>query len=264
MTDALPLLAAERRDRIRTRVQERGSVRSIELAEELGVSLVTVRRDLVELQAVGVVRLVHGGAQLVTGRVPPTDRRERSGVHVEAKVQIARAAAALVAPGDVVFLDSGTTCAALVEHLALVVGITVVTNDLVSAIALAGAAPDASVVIAAGRVDGATLSTGGELLPAVLENFVFDAVFVSASAWDATSGATTGDLGYAAVKRSAIERAKRSFLLVDASKFGAVEPYVVSTLDGFDAIITDDALGAEQRRDAESSGATLVTGSIRS
>lgn len=233
-------------------------MRSAELAEELGVSLVTVRRDLGELQASGLLVLVHGGAQLTGGRVPPNDRRERSEVRVEAKASIARAAAAFAAPGDVVFLDSGTTCAALVEHLATVTGITVVTNDLVSAIDLAGSGSAASVVVAAGRVDGTTLSTLGELFPDVLKNFVFDTVFVSASAWDAEAGATTGDLGYAAVKRAAIARGRRSVLLVDASKVGAIESYVVGALSGFDAVVTDDAIGAEDRRRVEAAGTRLV------
>lgn len=237
---------------------ERGSVRSAELAEELGVSLVTVRRDLSDLQASGVLRLVHGGAQVAGGRVPPSDRGERSLVRIEAKASIARAAVSFAEPGDVVFLDSGTTCAALLEHLAVLAGVTVVTNDLVSAITLAGSGSGVSVVVAGGRVDGTTLSTLGELIPSVLENFVFDTVFLSASAWDASAGATTGDLGYAAVKRTAIARAQRSVLLVDASKFGAVEPYVVSALGALDAVVTDDALGPEERRRVEESGTRLV------
>lgn len=235
-------------------------MRSIELATELGVSLVTVRRDLVELSDLGEVRLAHGGATATSGRVPPGDRRDRSSVRIEAKRSIARAAASFVSAGDVVYLDSGTTCAAMVASLAEISGITVVTNDLATAIDLVEAAPGMSVVIAAGRVDGATRSAVGELIPAVLQNFVFDAVLLSASAWDIGAGATTGALSYAAVKRSVLERAKRSYLLVDSSKFGAVEAHVVTGLADLDAVITDDALPARIVREADAAGIAIVLG----
>ncbi|ROQ60383.1 DeoR family transcriptional regulator [Rathayibacter sp. PhB152] len=258
MKKSAPLLAPQRRDLIRARLAEDGAVRSIELAAELGVSLVTVRRDLVELSDLGEVQLAHGGATATSGRVPPSDRRERTGVRTEAKRSIARAAASFISSGDVVYLDAGTTCAAMVASLAEVDDVTVVTSDLATAIALVEAAPALSVVIAAGRVDGATLSAVGELLPAVLQNFVFDAVFLSASAWDLGTGATTGALSYAAVKRSVLARAKRSYLLVDASKFGAVEAHVVAVLADLDAVITDDDLAADVVLAAESAGVAVV------
>ncbi|MCM6761659.1 DeoR/GlpR family DNA-binding transcription regulator [Rathayibacter sp. ZW T2_19] len=245
---------------IRARLAERGAVRSVDLAAEMNVSLVTVRRDLLELRDLGEVELAHGGATVAGGRVPPPDRRDRTGVRVEAKRSIARAASAFVSPGDVVYLDSGTTCAAMVSSLAEIVGITVVTNDLATAIDLVEAAPGMSVVIAAGRVDGATLSAVGELFPPVLQNFVFDAVFLSASAWNVGTGATTGALSYAAVKRSVLARAKRKYLLVDSSKFGAVEAHVVARLSDLDAVVTDDALAADVVSDAGSAGVALVLG----
>ncbi|GLK16623.1 DeoR/GlpR family DNA-binding transcription regulator [Herbiconiux flava] len=261
MITSSALLAGDRQARIRAQIADRGSVRSAELAAELGVSIVTIRRDLADLRKAGEVELVYGGARSAGGRVPPPDRRERTGVEVEAKAAIARAAAGLLKAGDTVYLDSGTTCAAMVPYLAAVDGLTVVTNDLTTAVELTGAAPEVSVIMAPGVIDPATLSTVGELLPPVLANFVFDVVFVSASAWQPGVGATTGDLSYAAVKRAVIERAKASYLLVDASKFGVAEPHVVQRLQDFDAVVTDESLSAEHRRELDQCGVELVAAS---
>ena len=233
-------------------------MRSADIAEELGVSIVTVRRDLAELERNGAAALVYGGAQSTGGRVPPTDRRERSEVEVHAKAAIARRAAGLVEPGNMVYLDSGTTCAAMVAHLARLDRLTVVTNDLTTAMDMVMAAPQLSVIMAPGVVDRTTFSTVGELLPTVLASFVFDAVFVSASAWQAGVGATTGDLSYAAAKRVVIARAKRSFLLVDATKFGVSAAHIVQRLEDFDAVITDDSLSEEQRQEVIGGGVELL------
>jgi DeoR family transcriptional regulator of aga operon len=258
LTSTSSLLAGDRQARIRARLAEKGSVRSADLAAELDVSIVTIRRDLTDLQLSGEVELVYGGARLAGGRVPPPDRRVRTTVEVEAKAAIAQAAVGLLKVGDTVYLDSGTTCAAMVPYLAGLERLTVLTNDLSTAIELATLAPRVTVIMVPGVIDGATLSTVGELLPAVLENFVFDAVFISASAWQPGIGATTGDLNYAAVKRAVLARAKHSYLLVDSSKFGASEPHVIHRLEGFDAVVTDGSLTSPSRDELAADGVEIL------
>lgn len=258
MTSNPSLLAGDRQARIRARLAERGSVRSADLAAELDVSIVTIRRDLTDLQLAGEAELVYGGARLAGGRVPPPDRRVRTTVEVEAKSAIARAAVGLLEAGDTVYLDSGTTCAAMVPHLAGLERLTVITNDLTTATELAALVPRVTVIMAPGVIDAATLSTVGELVPGVLANFVFDAVFISASAWQPGVGATTGDLSYAAVKRAVLARAKRSYLLVDSSKFGVSEPHVVHRLEGFDAVVTDGSLTSSSRDELAADGVEIL------
>lgn len=261
MSNAQPL-ADERRQQIRAHLIARGTVRTADLAAELGVSNVTVRRDLVDLQSRGEAIVVHGGARLAGGRVPPADRRERSKVEIQAKEAIARSAVGLVREGDTIFIDSGTTCAAMVPALSQLVGVTVITPDLSTATALAATAPQLPIVIAAGVVDPRTLSAVGELLPAVLRHFIFDITFISASAWSLPSGATTGALAYAAAKRSALARGGRSVLLADASKYGAAEAHVVQHLADFDSVITDDAVSPEEQYSLKSAGVNLLVASV--
>lgn len=258
MINTSQLLAADRQAHVQARLVERGSVRSADLAGELGVSIVTVRRDLADLQRSGIAEVVYGGARLAGGRLPPRDRRERSMVEVDAKGAIARRAAELVKPGDLVFLDSGTTCAAMVPHLARLDRLTVVTSDLTTAADLATAGPRLTVIMAPGVVDGATISVVGELFPLVVAKFVFDAVFVSASAWESGVGATTGGLAYAAAKRAVVARAKRSFLLVDASKFGVSAAHMIQPLQDFDAVITDASFPADQQHALIGDGVELL------
>jgi DeoR/GlpR family transcriptional regulator of sugar metabolism len=256
------LLAEQRQSLLLARLRENGTVRTADLAADLKVASITIRRDLVELQEQGIVVVMHGGARLASGRVPPADRRERAGVEVDAKRAIGRAAAGMVHDGDVVFLDSGTTCAAVVPSIATLQGLTVVTNDLTTASDLVATAPQVRVVMAGGVVDAHTLSTVGELLPAVLASFMFDIAFFSASAWDRTAGATTGDMIYAAAKRMVLDRARTTYLLADSSKYGASEAHVVQRLRDFDGVICDAALTAADQDALRAAGVNLtVTGS---
>jgi DeoR/GlpR family transcriptional regulator of sugar metabolism len=229
----------------------------------LQVSSVTVRRDLMALQDQGLVDVVHGGARLISGRVPPEDRQARASRGLGAKAAIAASASAYVRPGDTVFLDSGTTCSTMVAFLAEIGPLTVVTTDLSTATSLAVAAPAVSVIIAAGVVDPRTASAVGELVPSVLQKFVFDSAFISASAWDPTYGATTGRIAYATLKQVAISRSRQSFLLVDATKFGATEPHVIAPLQEFDVVITDNAFGG-QRTELSETQVNLVVAASRS
>ncbi|QJU56336.1 DeoR/GlpR family DNA-binding transcription regulator (plasmid) [Herbiconiux sp. KACC 21604] len=247
---------------IRAQLVTHGSVRSADLADELGVSSVTIRRDLTELQRAGLVELVYGGARLAGGHVPPSDRRQRVSVEVEAKSAIAASAAALVTAGSVIYLDSGTTCAAMIPHLRRLDSLTVVTTDLTTAVELASSAPHLAVVMAPGNVDPSTLSAVGELLTEFLAGFAFDSVFISASGWDPNLGATTGDLDYAVAKRAVVARARESYLLVDASKFGASAPFVIHALPRFDAVVTDSGLSAEEHSRLSEADVRTIVASI--
>ncbi|MCR2816852.1 DeoR/GlpR family DNA-binding transcription regulator [Microbacterium jiangjiandongii] len=251
-------LADQRRDLIRALMDERGAVRTADLAAELGVSLVTVRRDLLALEVAGEAVVVHGGARTANGRVPPADRGQRSGVEVDAKALIAATAIRRVHEGDAVFLDSGTTCAAMIPLLARFERLLVVTTDLHTATALAAIAPHLEIVVAAGRVDATTASVHGELVAMVLASFVFDTAFISATAWQRGYGATSGTLTYAGSKRTAISRARHKVLLVDSTKYGIAEPHVVLSLDRFDAVVTDDLVPVEARRELREAGISLV------
>ncbi|MET0716345.1 MAG: DeoR/GlpR family DNA-binding transcription regulator [Mycetocola sp.] len=261
MNTSASLLAQQRQDRIRADLIARGTVRTADLAADFGVSTVTIRRDLAALELLGEAIVIHGGARSFGRHAPPADRRDRTDVQVAAKQAIARAAVGLIQQGDAIFLDSGTTCAAMVTGISELAGVTVVTTDLNTATALAVSAPHVSVVMAGGVVDPMTLSAVGELLPSVLRYFVFDVAFISTTSWSLDAGATTGALSYAAVKKSALERAKRSVLVADSSKYGPAQTYVIQPLVQFSSIITDDGVAPEHRNALNLAGINLISAS---
>lgn len=258
MNSSSPLLAAQRQGRILAELSEKGMVRTADLAARMDVTSVTIRRDFAELQQRGLIVIVHGGARMAVGRVPPADRRQRSSVEVDAKRAIAREGAGLVHDGDVVYLDAGTTCAAMGTFLADFADLTVVTGDLSTALDLTASAPNAHLVITGGTVDVETQSTVGDLLPSMLMNFLFDVAFISASAWDERTGATTGGIAYSAAKRMVLTRANKTVLLVDASKYGATEPHVIQRLQQFDAVVSDESLPPADQAALRAAGVTLV------
>jgi len=258
MVSSSRLLAEQRQTLILERVGEAGMVRTVDLAAEMNVAGMTIRRDLAELQERGHVVLIHGGAKIPAGRIPPADRRERAAVELEAKRAIGRSAAEQLSSGDVVYLDSGTTCAAIVPYLTGLENLTVVTNDLTTATDLVAEASHVRVLMAGGLVDSQTLSTVGDLFPAVLMNLRFDVALVSASAWDIDAGATTGGMAYSAAKRVVLSRAKRSLLLVDSSKYGASQAHVIRRLDGFSAVISDSQLAIADQATLRTAGVHLT------
>ncbi|WP_157871685.1 DeoR/GlpR family DNA-binding transcription regulator, partial [Streptomyces aurantiacus] len=131
MSENQNLLAEQRRALILDEVRRRGGVRVNELTRKLGVSDMTVRRDLDSLARQGVVEKVHGGAvPVVEASTHEPGFEAKSGLELTAKEDIARAAAVLVAPGTAIALSGGTTTYALAHQLLDVPDLTVVTNSV--------------------------------------------------------------------------------------------------------------------------------------
>jgi DeoR/GlpR family transcriptional regulator of sugar metabolism len=149
MTVVRELLGEERREVILRRLQTDGKVRAARLAEELGVSLDTVRRDLAELAAAGLLRRVHGGA-LPPGSPGPSSFNERLPDDVDAKGAIAAAAVSLVRPGDVVAVSGGTTILEFARRLPDDLEATVIAMGPDVAVALADH-PGLTVDVIGGR-----------------------------------------------------------------------------------------------------------------
>lgn len=119
------LLLGERQTRIQDRLARTGRVIAAELAEELGVSEDTIRRDLREMASAGLCRRVYGGALQMTPAAPFT---ERVGVDVERKEALARAIVPLIPVGSTVFLDAGSTNLAVARALPSDANLTVATD----------------------------------------------------------------------------------------------------------------------------------------
>lgn len=251
-----------RQARILEMLANRGFLTVRELAEATGVSEITARRDLVELEQRRALKRTHGGAMTMrNGQVEIFDaseptfdaRRRRNG---KAKAAIARAAAQLVKPGATIALDVGTSTLELARCLADVGEIRIVTNNLRAASLLADS-PHA-VYVPGGRVRGKELSVYGSVTAEQVRSYWFDLAFIG------VSGITEGGLfDYSPedteIKRIYIERAKRVVVLCDAQKFGHISMVQVAPLSAFHVLVADAAPPASLAGALASAGVELLT-----
>jgi DeoR family fructose operon transcriptional repressor len=235
--------AAVRRDELRRRVEQHGYVSSRQVAEELTVSDMTIRRDLDLLAEQGLVLRVVGGARRPAG----TPFALRAVAAAAAKEQVAEVCAAMLAglagPGSVVALDAGTT----VEQVArrLPGGITVVTHSVPVMTACADR-DDLTLVGLGGYYQAPTRSFGGPDTRAQLGGLEIDLAVVSASALR-PRGLFCHDASEAETKRALLALASQALVVADAGKLGARAPVRVAGWDEVDQLLTDDGLGVDGR-----------------
>lgn len=219
-------------------LREHARVTVPDLCRATGVSAMTIRRDLEELERQGALRRIHGGATSPESRSYEPPFALRAGHEVEVKRLLGRRAAALVSPGDVVMLDSGTTCLEIARALADVEPITIVTPSL-RAVEVLQSAPGVRLVVAGGVVRSGELSLIGDLAVQTLEQVRCDIAFLGVGGIDAEAGATEYNLDDTAVKRAATRTSRRRFVVADHSKVGAVALARICPIEQVDGLITD-------------------------
>ena len=257
------MLARQRQELILGRVQSRGGVRVSELVEVLGVSEMTVRRDIAELAGRGAVARVHGGATSIDGRsADEPGFAAKSTIATAQKAAVAAAAAALVGPGDSVALSGGTTTVAVARALATVPDLTIVTNSL----------PVAQLMYEQGRPNGSVVLTGGVRTPsdalvgpvadAGLRDLHVDHLFLGVHGVDERAGLTTPNLVECATNRALMACARQTVVVTDSSKWGVVGLSSIARLEGVSVLVIDDALNAEARQVLSSRVGRLVLVSV--
>lgn len=222
------------------RLSERGEAGFGELAEEFGVSEMTIRRDLETLEAEGLARRVRGGAISVISRSYEPPFAVRATTEPGAKEAIGAAAAALVNDGDTIILDVGTTTLALARALHGKRGVTAVTPSLPVAVEL-GADPDIRVVVTGGQVRAGELSLTGGMAEDAFGTMNCDLAFIGVAGVCPVPGLTEYNPDDARVKRAALSAARRAIVVADASKLGRVAFSTVAPLSAIDALVTDAA-----------------------
>jgi DeoR family fructose operon transcriptional repressor len=234
-------LAAERQGAIAAVVAAHPSVKTHELAAEFGVSVETIRRDLLRLERLGLVERVHGGATAPRrpSAMPGAHGRRRS-ANVAAKRAMARAAVALVRPGDTVFLDAGTSALEVARALPGGWSGRVLTRSLPAAAELADR-PDVEVILSGGRVDAGELACLGGQALAVFADYYAEVAFLGAGGVHAEAGLTSGDPQGVDVQRVMLDHATRAYVLADASKLGVIAVRRLCGLDRLTGLVTDGA-----------------------
>lgn len=229
------MLTIERQNQILAALQKQQFVRTNELAEELNTSLSTIRRDLKEMEELGLLRRCHGGAQLVSSRIDEEKLSDKTTFQMEAKLKIGVVAAKKIKPRSVIFLDAGSTTLQMIPHLA---GkeITVVTNSIIHANQLMQ--HHIPTYIIGGMIKENTQAIINTTALEQLQQFHFDYAFVGANAIDVQDGFMTPDPEEASIKKVAIQHSGQAYVLTDHTKFDRSSFVTFSALE--DAkIITD-------------------------
>ena len=237
------MLTSQRKKIILEKLTQDGQVLAKQLSEMFGLSEDTVRRDLRELDAEGLLQRVHGGALPVSSAI--ASFAERNHLESGAKRAIAKAAAALIAPGQVVIIDGGTTSAELVRQLPANLNATIVTHSPSVAVGLVDH-PTVEVILIGGRLYKHSIVSVGAAAVEAMSHIRADIYFMGVTGVHPTAGLSTGDLEEAYIKRALAARAAETVVLASAAKLNAASQYAIGDITLAHTVIveraTDDAL----------------------
>jgi DeoR/GlpR family transcriptional regulator of sugar metabolism len=243
------VLARQRQALILERIRDDGAVRVADLVRLLGVSDMTVRRDLESLHEQGLLEKVHGGATARSGNALfEPGFAAKSALQQHEKQAIAAAAVALVEPGMAIGLSAGTTTYALARALVDIPQLTVVTNSIPVADALYAPNRNGQTIILTGGVRTPSDALVGPFAVTALRSVHLDIVFMGVHGMEPRSGFTTPNMLEAETDRVLIEAGRRLVVVADHSKWGVVGISSIARLDEADVLITDGQLEADARK----------------
>jgi DeoR family fructose operon transcriptional repressor len=249
--------AAERQQRIVEQARADGRVEVAGMAAALGVTPETVRRDLTILERHGVLRRVHGGAIPLENLGFEPRLAVRQERYTAEKERIAKRALDELPQEGTVLIDAGSTTQLLAENLPYDRELTVVTNSVPVAAAVAGR-ENLTLYVVGGRVRGRTMAAVGEWATHALAGVAVDVAFLGTNGLSVRRGLTTPDQDEAAVKRAMVAGSRRVVVLCDHSKIGTDHFAQFARLDDVDTVITDSALDDETTAEIEAAGPTVV------
>ncbi|WP_350346581.1 DeoR/GlpR family DNA-binding transcription regulator [Heyndrickxia faecalis] len=213
------MLAEERYQIILRHLQEKHIVKVQELVNLLNASESTVRRDLQDLEAMNLLRRIHGGASLLQRRSEEPDMETKTLKNVQQKRIIAQLAAKMINDNDCIYLDAGTTTLEMIPYIEGN-NVIVVTNGLPHVEALVE--KKIKSYLLGGMMKRTTRAVIGSVAMQTLNSFRFDKAFLGANGVDPEMGFTTPDPEEALIKRRAKELSEQCYVLADSSKFQEV------------------------------------------
>jgi len=246
------VLAHLRRERIFAELQSKGGARLTELSKSLGVSEMTVRRDLDALQRDGLIERVHGGAILAQlGSEEPGFTQKVQRQQAE-KAAIGEVAAQMVKPGMAVALSAGTTTWALATRLSKVDGMTVVTNSMDVWSELQRSNHGTTVILTGGDWRTPSGAFVGPTADSAIRSLYFDVLFLGVHGLHPVAGLTTPNISEAETNRLLISRCRRLVVVADHTKWHTTALCTVAPLSAVDTLVTDDGLPDDARQQVES------------
>lgn len=247
----------DRLQAIRQHLYVHGETGIQSLADEVGASLATLRRDLLALEQQGIVSRTHGGARMARGAEVEVAFELREKQNLAEKRAIAAAAYELIEPQSAIFLDAGTTVLQLARRLRLgPIPLSVFTNGLVVAQELLNV-PKLRVTVIGGQLYNENASFVGPAAEAALDRLWFDHLFLGASAIGDDRRIYSLDAVEASLNEHMLRRAERTTVLADATKFGRRATFRVADLAPPIRVITDEALAPARQASLRENGVDL-------
>lgn len=221
-----------------TVVQARGSVTVEQLADTLGVTLQTVRRDVQRLADEGLLTRFHGGVRVPSSTIENIAHPQRETLNAEGKLRIARTVAAAVPNDCSLILNIGTTTEAIARALRQHTGLRVITNNL-NVASILSANPQSEVIVVGGVVRGRDQGIVGEAAVDFIRQFKVDIAVIGISGIEADGSLRDFDYREVKVSQTIISHAREVWLAADISKFNRPAMVEVATLSQIDRLFTD-------------------------
>lgn len=231
-------IVQKRQQAILQKLQDRVHVSTEDLAGELGVSSLTIRRDLQDLAGQGFVRIVRGGANLVSGTLYDDPSSEPETLSQASKMAIARYAASLIDDGDTILINSSTTAIQILPYIKEKKVIVVTNNGLALSMDLA---PGIELIFTGGEVRGNKKSMVGEMAVNNLSRIRASKAFIGVSGINARGGIYTSALQETAINELMIRRSSQCIILADGSKIGQQNNFQIGTARDASVLVTDDS-----------------------
>ncbi len=245
-----------RREQILNLLEEIGTLNVGDLADRFAVSVVTIRKDLDELESEGFLQRTFGGAVFSHRSRFNRSFFERVQIHRQEKRAIAAAALEYIKDGDTIILDAGTTTLALAQLLKeQVKSAFIITCSVPVALELSSAGYD--ILLLGGLVRNKSLALLGRETLTILDRYSADKAFLGSSGFTAEKGHSTPNPDDAQIKEAIMRVSDETYVLVDSSKYGHNCLTSFTRLCDVDLTITDSHLSSSKAKTLEAAGATL-------
>ncbi|SCC11101.1 transcriptional regulator, DeoR family [Bifidobacterium bohemicum] len=239
------MISSQRQHLILSRLRTRGAVRITALSKELGVSAMTVRRDIADLADKGLLKRVHGGAVTTSTLLSEPLFSVKSQMDIGLKDAIAQEAVKYVAPGDVIAIGGGTTAYVFAQHLLesqRASGITILTNSIpVAELVQALESKDVEVIVTGGVITRSN-SLVGPIADKVIESLRVNTVFLGTHSVSLPRGFLMPNSLEAATDMAMMGIADKTIILTDHTKWSCTSLSLFARFDQVDTLITDDGL----------------------
>lgn len=248
-------MSSERQDEIHSLLQERGNLTVTELAQRFKVSEMTIRRDLKNLAALGLIQREHGRAIYPPATPMDTLIMMSMGEAEREKARIGHLAATLVSEGESIILDAGTTTLAIAQ--ALNTKSTVITNSLPIASVL-GNHDEITLVMTGGEVRPKTFALVGPMTRSAFAGFNADKLFLGATGVNIERGLSTNNMMESEVKQAMLKVAKEVILVAHSAKMGQVCFHTFANWDSIHIFVTDSGLPESIREELTFMGVKVI------